>query len=408
VTQDLRTLISGFLDTCDDDFGIAVSGGSDSMALLHLIAECRNGPCPLVMTVNHGLRPEAVSEVHSVAEACAALGLKQVTLSWSGWDGVGNLQAEARAARYRLLADCARENGIGTVLLGHTADDVAETFLMRIARGSGIEGLSAMKHTFQRHGVTFARPLITASRADLRSYLTDRGLTWSDDPSNEDDSFQRVKMRKLLLDLAAAGLTVMRLQETATRLEDARLIVMDAVRDLASQATYGATGTISLNDASTNGVQPEVRRLFWTKVIQWMGQTDYAPRADAVSGCLNRARNEGRAQVGGCDLLYENQTLILMREGHALRDIACPTSEIWDGKWQLSGPHAASLKICALGEKGLLNCPDWRDTGHSRAALMATPAIYQGDRLIAAPLAGMQNGWSAQIVADFASYLASH
>ncbi len=127
--------------------GIAVSGGGDSIALLHLaqIWAVNNNVKVKVATVDHGLRSASASEAAGVASACALLGLDHRTLRWEGWHGQGDLQAVARNARQRLLADWARSVGIETVLLGHTMDDQAETVLMRLGRGSGVDGLSGMR-----------------------------------------------------------------------------------------------------------------------------------------------------------------------------------------------------------------------------------------------------------------------
>jgi len=97
----------------------------------------------------------------------------------------------------------------------------------------------------------------------------------------------------------------------------------------------------------------------------------------------------------------------ITREHNAVRNLTCPTDRIWDKRWQITGPHAPDLHIGALGN-GVNDCPQWRDTGLPRTSLVATPAIWQDDTLIAAPVAGLQNGWTAQIVADFHSSLLTH
>ncbi len=98
----------------------------------------------------------------------------------------------------------------------------------------------------------------------------------------------------------------------------------------------------------------------------------------------------------------------IAREPKAVAGLESPTDAIWDGRWRLSGPHKADLRIRALGTEGLRKCPDWRETGHSRAALLVSPAIWRGETLISAPLAGLESGWTAEIVAGFASFILSH
>ncbi|MGJ8618282.1 MAG: tRNA lysidine(34) synthetase TilS, partial [Sulfitobacter sp.] len=131
-----QQVADAFLPHPPDVLGVAVSGGGDSMALLHLLhgLSALHGTKLRAVTVNHGLRPEAASEAQMVQAFCATLGVQHDTLMWKDWDGIGNLQNAARQARYQMMADWATIHGISTIALGHTADDQAETFLMRLAR----------------------------------------------------------------------------------------------------------------------------------------------------------------------------------------------------------------------------------------------------------------------------------
>lgn len=128
------------------------------LSLLHRLSAAAGTHLEAV-TVDHGLRPEAAEEAVFVARYAGTLGLRHETLRWRGWDGQGNLQNAAREARYRLMADWAERRGLPCVALGHTADDQAETVLMRLARRAGVDGLSAMAPRSDRHGITWLRPL---------------------------------------------------------------------------------------------------------------------------------------------------------------------------------------------------------------------------------------------------------
>jgi len=153
--------------------GVAVSGGSDSMALLDLLCHWgeEEGVRVSAATVDHGLRVEAKAEAARVAAFCVARGIPHDILIWDGWNGTGNMQAEARSARFELLAEWSRIRGIDVVALGHTSDDQAETFLMRLARKSGVDGLAGMSRDITRHGIRFVRPLLRQSRLALQDYL---------------------------------------------------------------------------------------------------------------------------------------------------------------------------------------------------------------------------------------------
>lgn len=179
--------------------GIALSGGGDSTALMHL-AQGWGRARLMAATVDHGLRPGSADEARRAGQGAAALGIPHETLVWHRQGG-GNLMGAARDARLRLLADWARRHGLSAVLLGHTLDDQAETLLMRLARGAGLDGLCGMADRREAEGALWLRPLLTISRAELRDWLAARGIGWIDDPSNERDDFHRVRLRKAMTGL---------------------------------------------------------------------------------------------------------------------------------------------------------------------------------------------------------------
>jgi tRNA(Ile)-lysidine synthase len=133
LTSDLRARLP---ERLPERLGIAVSGGGDSIALMHLLHRIASdeGVALFAATVDHGLRAESADEARTVAKQAAALGIPHDTLRWQGWDGAGNLQDHARQARYALLKEWAKRNDISAIALGHPADDQAETLLMRLAR----------------------------------------------------------------------------------------------------------------------------------------------------------------------------------------------------------------------------------------------------------------------------------
>ncbi|MFZ1741663.1 MAG: tRNA lysidine(34) synthetase TilS, partial [Pontixanthobacter sp.] len=202
--------------------GLAVSGGPDSMALLALASELGRDAIA-VATVNHGLRPEAADECAMVADACAAWSIPCTILTVTL--ASGNLQQEARRARYAALEDWARGQGVGVVATAHHADDQAETLLMRLNRGSGVSGLAGIRE-MQIIGDDYRviRPLLGFRRAQLQVIAAQAGLATVDDPSNADDHYDRVRMRKALaqadwLDMAAIARSASHLAETDRILE---------------------------------------------------------------------------------------------------------------------------------------------------------------------------------------------
>jgi tRNA(Ile)-lysidine synthase len=176
---------------------LAVSGGPDSMAMLTLAHESLI-PGFTVASIDHRLRPEGAEESAMVAAHCATLGIAHATLAPVEPIVGASIQAQARTARYALLTDHARAIGAGAVVTGHHADDQAETFLMRAARGSGLAGLAGVRARTDVDGVTVIRPLLDWRRAELRAIVRRAEVPFFDDPSNHDDRHDRTRFRRLL------------------------------------------------------------------------------------------------------------------------------------------------------------------------------------------------------------------
>jgi tRNA(Ile)-lysidine synthase len=198
----------------------AVSGGPDSMALMHMLARWRAAgahPPILVATVDHGLRPEAAGEAAFVARQAAASGLPHRILAWTGEKPQAGVQEAAREARYRLLVGYAHETGASHLVTAHTLDDQAETVMMRLSRGSGLSGLAGMRPQRDRGGVLHARPLLGLPKQALLDLCRREGWGFVSDPSNADERFARVRWRRIMPLLAHEGLTAERLARLAER-----------------------------------------------------------------------------------------------------------------------------------------------------------------------------------------------
>jgi tRNA(Ile)-lysidine synthase len=380
------------------------------VALLHLVwrrARCLGQQVEAV-TLDHGLRPEAAAEARAVADLCARLGVPQTTLDWTGAPG-GNTMAAARDARYRLIADWARDRGIAQVLLGHTADDLAETVLMRLGRKAGLDGLAAMDQTFRRQGMTWIRPLLQQHRAALRAYLRRNAVDWTEDPTNDDPRYDRTRARAALAALAPLGVDVDGLNETAEALRMARSALEHYTAQEAQRHVIEDRGDLLIPHGPDAGLPPDIERRLIARGLQWVAGAAYAPRRTTLANLRSALENDGpRQTAAGCLVTAQaGSVLRLSREYNAVKDTRCPTTQAWDGRWRLDGPHAPDLEIRALGE-AVSDCPGWRDTGMPRASLMASPAVWQDDALIAAPLAGHNPAWTARIVTSFASSLLSH
>ena len=408
----LRAVQQALTGDGSDKLAVAVSGGGDSLALLDLVARMQTarGACTLAVTVDHRLRPEAAVEARLVADFCATIGVSHRTLVWEHGPVTGNLQDQARRARYRLIGDWARGSGISFVLLGHTADDQAETFLMGLARGAGLDGLTGMRSRWRDEAgaVTWVRPLLGISRGALRDHLTRRGIAWIDDPSNDNDRFTRVKARRVLKALKPLGISVAGLTGVVGNLAQAQTALQATTHEVARAIATSTAGEVVFQRLPLLAQPSDLGRRLLVAALRWVSGADHPPRQADFERLLLAVAQGRHATLMGCRIRTSADQVRLQREDRAVSGISTPTTELWDGRWRISGPHHPTLAIRALGSAGLGLCPDWRATGLPRPVLMASPAIWQGNRLIAAPLAGFGDDWTAEVRLSFHSSLLSH
>lgn len=389
--------------------GVAVSGGGDSVALLHLMhrVTAASGVRLAAVTVDHGLRPESAAEADGVARFCATLGIPHDTIRWSGPARTGNLMDQARHARRLLIADWARGQGISHVALGHTADDQAETFLMNLAREAGLDGLCGLRPAWPEHGVTWMRPLLHWPREGLRTYLRRHAVDWVEDPTNEDVRFTRARARQVLKALAPLGITVDGLNATMMHLGLARSAVVAALaRAVVDHVTMQAGGVrIALSDLHMLGAEVERRMLI--AILRWMNGAAHPPRGEKLLN-LQDALSQGRgATLGGVWFQQREGMILACREPRAAME-PVPMGQVWDNRWRVTGPVIAGARIAALGAEGLRQLPDWRRFGVPRDAALVTPGIWAEDQLVAAPALSERGEWRAELTPSLHSFILSH
>jgi tRNA(Ile)-lysidine synthase len=295
---------------------LAVSGGPDSIALMWLAARWRRalarGPRLIAVTVDHGLRAGAAAEARNVKRLARELDLPHRTLRWTGVKPGTGLPAAARSARYRLLAQAARNSGATHILTAHTRDDQAETLLMRLLRGSGIAGLAAMARQSERDGIILARPFLHVSKSQLIATLRKAKVDFADDPTNRDLNFTRPRLRALMPRLATEGGDARNLARLAARLARANAaveVLADgaerylALRDRGpSHPGFDAkTFDAKTFDAKAFAVMPEeVRLRLLLRAIDRLGHEGPAElgKVEALLSALDRAVAENTAARG--------------------------------------------------------------------------------------------------------------
>ncbi|MCA2013089.1 tRNA lysidine(34) synthetase TilS [Cereibacter sphaeroides] len=391
----LSSLLS---DACEGagPVGVAVSGGGDSVALLVLAVEALGAARVAAVTVDHGLRAEAAAEAAGVAALCQRLGVRHEVLRWDEGPAGGNLMDEARAARLSLIGGWARGR-VDAVLLGHTLDDQAETVLMRLARGSGVDGLSGMEARRESGGLLWLRPFLGVSRDALRAELRERGIGWVEDPSNADPRFLRVRARQALSVLRDLGIEAQGLAETADRMRRARQVLEGEAQRALDALVTEERGVLRIDPVALD-LPGETRDRLFAHLLMQLSGYPYRPRLED----LQRLLAAGHGTLMGCLLQRRGKALLLGREAQALRGVVCAADAAWDGRWQAEGPDVA-CEIRVMGEAGLAHLsrlasqdeiPHWRETQLPQSLLQGLPGLWRGEALVAAPLVLWPQGWT--------------
>jgi tRNA(Ile)-lysidine synthase len=347
---------------------VAVSGGADSMALTLLArswAAARGGDIT-ALTVDHRLREAAAAEAAQVGRWLGQRGIGHRILVRDGGHLAGGVQAAARQARYRLLEGWCREAGVLHLLVGHHREDQAETLLLRLARGSGLDGLAGMASRAEHAACRILRPLLGVPRARLLATVQAAGQGWIDDPSNRDVAYARVRLRQSEGLLAAAGLGAERLAATAGRLGRARAALEVTVAAvLAGAAMIHPAGFVRLDPASLLTAAEEVGLRVLAAVLSTVGGEAYPPRLERLErlyGELADGLAGGGRTLGGCRILPRRGGFLVCREAAAMAPpVAAPPGETvaWDNRFRLFLPPGAprGLVLGALGAAAVAGAP---------------------------------------------------
>ena len=349
-----------------------------------------------------------------VAQEAALLGRPHATLRWQ-WDGQGNLQEAAREARLRLIDRW--RCGIEHVLFAHTQNDLVETFLMRLKRGSGVEGLAAMSasravvaHGQGKPGLApeevvqtetppipqrrvagvpaysrdfqALRPLLGTSRAELRHRNHVLKVPFVDDPSNEDRRFERIAVRK---EIAALGLDMDRLAETARAMASAREALERRASEQAEALSTTEFGDILLARSGFEELERDTQERLLAGALCYVSGISLRPRRASLRALMDRVLGGGQDTLHGCVARMERDQLRICREYNALhmREVAIGT--LWDGRWDSRG-RDPSLRVRALGKEGAAQLPN-RPENLPFVSLIAQPAVFEAERLVACPAA---------------------
>ena len=375
-----------------DHIALAVSGGSDSTALMLLVHAWARGqtqpPQVSVLTVDHGLRDGSGAEAEAVSQWTRTLGQQHAVLSWSGEKPSTRIQERARQARYKLLTQWCKENGAAVFLTAHTIEDQAETIVMRLARGTGIEGFAGMRRSSLLDGIILRRPLLNISRQRLRAYLQAQNHSWIDDPSNENSQFERIRVRKAWPEIERAGLTAYALHETAyraLRADNALHAICDDF--IAAEVQRFPEGYCAVDLQSFRKLPDElrIRVLDRLTLIYGAGQRAELAALERLEGWVSIVEPQRkRATLAGCLIALRQKSILFGREPGRISHVpmALRGQGVWDGRWQISvDSPLAELNVrpasLVSGVPRVKSLPAFVQAG--------MPAIFDGEKPVFLP-----------------------
>jgi len=302
-----------------DNFIIAVSGGPDSLALSFFakIYSIKKSIDVKYFIVDHKLRKNSTSEARSVQKKLKNFSIRLNILTWKGTKPKKNIQSIARDKRYKLLIDAAKKHRIQNILLGHHLDDLFENFFIRILRGSGLKGLISLDKETHKNQINLIRPLIKIDKKDL-IYISNYIFgSYIKDPSNEDDSFKRVKVRNFLKQLSLEGFDRKKFLLTIKNLKFANEnIEFYTKKNLQENVTIlSQKNNIVLKDNFFSQSNEVVFRSL-TEVIKIVGKKYYAVRGKKIDKVIDliNTKSSFKVTLGGCIIKKVNETVILSKE----------------------------------------------------------------------------------------------
>ena len=303
----------------NEKFAVAVSGGPDSLALAFLakVYSIKNKILSRFFIVDHKLRPESTNEAKVVSKVLKKIQIKPEILTWKGKKPLKNIQSKARIKRYDLLIKYCEKLKITNILLGHHQDDLFENFFIRFSRGSGLKGLVSLDKKSKIGDKNLIRPLINEKKEDL-IYISKKVFNfYVKDPSNYDEKFQRIRIRKLINELQKDGLDKTKFLKTIKNLKYSNDVVNFYVQENLKKNTFFSVKKNNLILNKNFFEQPyEVIFRAFSDSLKIVGKKYNPVRGKKLDKIINQIEKNhlSRATLGGCIVEKVNQSVIISKE----------------------------------------------------------------------------------------------
>ena len=309
-----------FKDIKNKNFALAVSGGSDSLCLAYFgkIYSSEFGNKVHVLIIDHKLRKESGKEALKVKDILKKRKIPSKILTWNGKVPKSNIQKNARDMRYSLMSNYCLKKKIKYLITAHHQDDQIENFLIRLLRGSGLTGLSSMSlDTKYNDRLTIIRPFLNSKKEDLKYVTLNYFKTYIKDPSNEDEKFLRVRVRKYRKNMESEGLDTRKITKTVENLVSAN----QALNFYKNKALYKYVSFVSKNKCLINKQiflkeAGEIIFKSFSDVLSLVSGTYYPPRSKKVTNLINRIKKNEftKSTLGGCIIEKKDNFILISQE----------------------------------------------------------------------------------------------
>ena len=313
------------LECVNNNLAMAISGGSDSMALSVLLSRwSKNHSINLyALIIDHCLREESRDEAFTVSKRLQDLKINNQILRWEKGKQFKKIsksyQDDARQARLKLMSEWCKSNNINTLFMGHHADDQLETFFYRLIRGSGVEGLSGMSSDINLHSLRIIRPLLNFPKSRLVETCKLYNLSWVEDPSNNDKKYLRVKIRKILNEFESEGFNTFRLHNTINHINRAKLAIDKSVFDAMDEiVSYDEDKVLKLNLEKFLIYPEEIILRTLSNILIKVSGKNYSPRFNSLERLYEKIIDPKWSDrtLHGCKIIIQGKYLIITKENY--------------------------------------------------------------------------------------------
>lgn len=399
--NDFASAMKEFLIAEGECMAVGVSGGADSICLCRMLDRYakKYGCKVLALTVDHRLRPESAFEAEQVHNWLSALGIPHKTLVWEGDKPLTGIEEKARLARYDLLTAECKKQKIRLLCLAHNKNDNVETFYMRLAKSSGIDGLSGIRRRSVRNGVTVLRPLLGFTREEIKATNEAMGQEWIEDPSNENEMYERVRFRKAKSFFDDLGLSIDAVAKTMEKMARVSTYLQKLQKDFCRRYVLVSDfGFLKINLPHLLNLDNEIAERVLAECISAVGKNGeytYPLQTAKVCRLLAQIKQKDfkKTTLGGTKIIKKekNKWLHIIKEERSTEDKKEITEEhiVWDRfSLDFEGVMPTALYVEKLGNTSLPDNLKEVKKLFPADVLKTVPAVRDKDGLLFVPLLG--------------------